>query len=176
MVSSPSEAMAAQLEDDTFKLGLLMEAAQAQQTLATAALERLREHTAGLDAIVREEIRATLVEEMHAIAEDSGRASEALRRLGRAASGRFAAWSAAVVGLSALIPLGLVQWWLPSHAEVAALAARRDQLTANLRQLAGQGGQIEIRHCGAARRLCVRIDRSAPPYGQSADFRILEGY
>jgi hypothetical protein len=168
--------MAAQLEDETLKLGLLMEAAQAQQTLATAALERLREHTAGLDAIVREEIRATIIEEMQALAEDSVRTSEALRRLGRAASWRFAAWSAAIVGFSTLIPFGIAQWWLPSHAEVAALVARRDQLTANLRQLAGQGGQIEIRHCGRAQRLCVRIDRSAPPYGEAADFRILEGY
>jgi len=176
MASSPSETVAAQLEDDTFKLGLLMEAAQVQQTLATAALDRLREHAAGLDAIVREEVRATIVEEMQALAEDSVRASEALRRLGRAASWRFAAWSTVIVGLSALIPLALVQWWLPSHAEVAALAARRDQLTANLRQLAEEGGQIEIRRCGRAQRLCVRIDRGAPAYGESADFRILKGY
>ena len=48
------------------KLGLLMEAAQAQQGLAAQALERLREHTAGLDAVVREEIRATLIEELQA--------------------------------------------------------------------------------------------------------------
>lgn len=168
--------MAARLEDDTFRLGLLMEAAQAQQTVATAALERLREHTAGLDAIVREEIRATIVEEMHALAEDSVRAAQALRSLRRAASWRLAGWNAAIVGLSALIPFGLAQWWLPDHAEVAALVARRDQLNANLRQLAGEGGQIEIRHCGRAQRLCVRIDGSAPPYGEAADFRILKGY
>jgi hypothetical protein len=158
--------MAAQPDDDTFKLGLLMEAAQAQQTLATAALERLREHTAGLDAIVREEIRATIVEEMRALAEDSVRAGKALRAL----------WNGAIVALSALIPFGLAQWWLPSHAEVAALTARRDQLTANLRQLAQAGGQIELRHCGRAQRLCARVDRGEPPYGTAADFRILKGY
>jgi hypothetical protein len=168
--------MAAQLEDDTLRVGLLMEAAQAQQALATSALERLREHTAGLDAIVREEIRATIVEEMHALAEDSGRAAEALRGLRRAASWRFGAWSTLIFAISALVPLGLAQWWLPSHAELDALAAQRDQLTTNLRQLTEQGGQIEIRHCGRAQRLCVRIDRSAPPYGEAADFRIVKGY
>lgn len=168
--------MAAQPEDDTFKLGLLMEAAQGQQTLATAALERLREHTAGLDAIVREEVRATIVEEMRALAEDSVRAAEALRALGRAASWRVGIWNAAIVALSVLIPFGLAQWWLPSHAEIAALMARRDQLTANLRQLAQAGGQIEIRHCGRAQKLCVRIDRGEPPYGEAADFRVLKGY
>jgi len=46
------------MEDLTMKLGLLMEAAQAQQALAAAVLQQLREHTGGLDAIVREEIRA----------------------------------------------------------------------------------------------------------------------
>ena len=53
--------MVAGAEEETLKIGLLMEAVQAQQTLATSMLERLREHTAGIDAIVREEIRATLV-------------------------------------------------------------------------------------------------------------------
>jgi len=76
-------------EDETLKLGLLMEAAQAQQTLAATALDRLREHTAGLDRVVREEIRATLLEEMQALDEESRRAAEALRRLQRTANLRL---------------------------------------------------------------------------------------
>lgn len=176
MASGPSDAMAAQLEDDTLKLGLLMEAAQAQQTLATTSLERLREHTAGLDAIVREEIRATFVEEMHSLAEDSRGAAEALRALGRAARWQLGAWSTTILVLSALIPCAVAQWWLPTHGEVAALAARRDKLTANIARLRTEGGQIEIRHCGSAQRLCVRIDGSAPPYGEAADFRVVKGY
>jgi hypothetical protein len=168
--------MAAQLEDDTLRVGLLMEAAQAQQTLATSALEHLREHTAGLDAIVREEIRATFVEEMHALTEDSCRAAEALRGLRRAASWRFGAWSALAFTISALVPFGLTQWWLPSRTQLDALVAQRNQLTTNVRLLTQQGGQIEIRHCGRAQRLCVRIDRSAPPYGEAADFRVIMGY
>jgi hypothetical protein len=168
--------MAAQLEEETLKVGLLMEAAQSQQALATSALERLREHTAGLDAIVREEIRATILEEMHALAEDTGRAAEALRGLGRAASWRFGAWSTVVFAIAAFVPLGLAQWWQPSQAEVDTLAAQRDQLTANLRQLTDQGGRIEIRHCGRTQRLCVRVDRNAPSYGEAGDFRIVKGY
>jgi hypothetical protein len=168
--------MAAHLEDDTLKLGLLMEAAQAQQTLATTALERLHQHTAGLDAIVREEIRATLVEEMRSLAEDSRFACEALRGLGRAADRRLSVWSTTVLALSALIPCALAQWWLPSPAEVAALVARREQLSADIARLTSQGAQIELHHCGSAQRLCVRIDRSAPSYGEAADFRIVKGY
>jgi hypothetical protein len=168
--------MAAHLEDDTLKLGLLMEAAQAQQTLATTALERLRQHTAGLDAIVREEIRATILEEMRSLAEDSRCASEALRGLTRAADRKLTVWSATILALSVLIPCALAQWWLPSSAEVAALVARREQLSADVARLTSQGGQIELRHCGSAQRLCVRIDRSAPSYGEAADFRVVKGY
>lgn len=168
--------MAAHLEDDTLKVGLLMEAAQAQQTLATTALERLRQHTAGLDAVVREEIRATIVEEMHSLAEDCRCASEALRGLGRAADRKLTVWSTAILALSVLIPCVLAQCWFPSPAEVATLAARREQLSADLARLSSQGGRIELHHCGSAQRLCVRIDRSAPPYGEAADFRVVKGY
>ena len=60
------------------KVGLLMEAAETQQALAAAALEQLREHAAGLDGIVREEIRSTLIEQLGALEEDSRRAGESL--------------------------------------------------------------------------------------------------
>jgi len=68
-----------------------MEAAQEQQTLATTTLDRLREHTAGIDAIVRQEIRATLLEELQALDEDSRKAAEALRRLQRTVNLRLIA-------------------------------------------------------------------------------------
>src|SRR5256885_6807294 len=72
------------VEDLSMKVGLLMEAAETQQALAAAALEQLRAHAAGLDGIVREEIRATLIEELGALDEDSRRAGESLRALKQA--------------------------------------------------------------------------------------------
>jgi len=168
-------AVVAQLENDTMKLGLLLEAAQAQQTLAAGALERLREQTAGLDAIVREEIRATILEEMQSLADDSRRAAQALRSLHKTANLRLLASGAAMITLSALVPCAIASWWLPSRAEVAALRAARDQLTTNIERLTRQGGRVELRHCGPAQRLCVRVDPSAPPYGEG-DFRVVKGY
>ena len=163
-------------EDETLKLGLLMEAAQAQQTLAATALDRLREHTAGLDTIVREEIRATLLEEMHALDEDSRRASEALRRLQRTANLRVIVWSTTVLSLASVIPCAIVWWLLPTPAEVARLAAKRDELSANIARLSHQGGNVELRRCGTTQRLCVRVERGAPAYGAAGDFLILKGY
>ena len=168
--------MAARMEEETLKLGLLMEAAQSQQTLAATTLERLREHTAGLDAIVREEIRATLLEELQALYEDSHRAAEALRRLQRTADLRLIAWSAAVLTLASLVPCAIAWWLLPTRAEVQALGARRDELTANIARLSRQGGNLELRHCGTTHRLCVRVERTAPAYGEAGDFLIVKGY
>jgi hypothetical protein len=164
------------MEDETLKLGLLMEAAQSQQTLAATTLDRLREHTAGLDSIVREEIRNTLLEEMGALAEDSRRAAEALRRLQRTANLRLIAWGAAVFTLTSLVPCAIAWWLLPTRTEIQALGAKRDELTANVARLARQGGNLELRHCGTTQRLCVRVDRSAPTYGAAGDFLVLKGY
>src|SRR5215472_8852651 len=105
------------MEEETLKLGLLMEAAQSQQTLAATTLDRLREHTAGLDAIVREEIRATLLEEMRALNEDSRLAAEALRRLQRTANLRLIVWSTAVLTAVSLVPCAIAWWLLPTRAE-----------------------------------------------------------
>lgn len=168
--------MAARIEDETLKVGLLMEAAQAQQALAANTLDRLREHTAGIDAIVRQEIRATLLDELQSLENDSRMAAEALRRLQRTANLRLIAWSGIVLSVASLLP-GAIAWWLlPTRAEIDALGARRDELTANVARLSRQGGNLELRHCGATQRLCVRIERSAPAYGAAGDFLIVKGY
>lgn len=157
-------------------MGLLMEAAQAQQALAATTLDRLREHAVGLDGVVRGEIRATLIEEMRSLGEDIQRTAVALRRLQRIANLRLVVWGAAVLGMAALIPGALAWWLLPTHVEVEALTAKRDELSANLAKLSRQGGHVELRQCGDEQRLCVRIERAAPAYGAAGDFRVVKGY
>jgi hypothetical protein len=154
-------------------MGLLMEAVESQREQAAAALERLERHAAGLDAVVREQIRATLTEEL---TEEGRRAAHSLRGAGQAANRRVLAWSIGSAALAAAIPLGISTWLLPTPAEVAALRATRDQLTANLTRLTEQGGRVQLRRCGAAGRLCVRIERAAPAYGDGADYAIVKGY
>jgi hypothetical protein len=171
-----SDPVAARIEEETLKVGLLMEAAQAQQALAATTLDRLREHTVGLDEIVRAEIRATLIEEMRALGEDIQRTATALRRLQRIANLRLIVWGAAVLSVAALIPGALAWWLLPTHVEIQALAAKRDELSANLARLSRQGGHVELRQCGNEQRLCVRIERGAPVYGAAGDFRVVKGY
>ena len=163
------------MEDLTVKLGLMMEAAQAQQALVASALERLREHTSGLDGIVREEIRATLVEELQAVSGESRDAACALANLRRTVTVRSLLCGGVAAALSAALPLALAWWLLPSRAEIAALRTSRDELSANLAQLSAGGARAQLRRCGADRRLCVRIDRAAPAFGERADYRVIQG-
>jgi hypothetical protein len=163
------------LDDATLKVGLLMESAQAHQKLAEGQLERLRAHTQDLDGIVRDEIRRTLVEEMQLLAAEAARAAQVLEKI-RSSGARTAASSLLVAALCTLVPIGIARWALPSSADIGDLRARRDELSANLNKLERQGARVEWRRCGEASRLCVRVDRKAPAYGDKGDFLVVAGY
>ncbi len=162
--------------DDTMKLGLLMEAAHSQQALAASALESLKAHASDLDDIVRDEIRRTLVEELQLVGDESSRAAEALRRLGRSANTRVVLWSVGLTLLCAALPMCGEWWILPSQSELAALRSKRDDLAANVARLEQRGGRVDLRRCGGTDRLCVRVDRKAPAYGEAADYFVVKGY
>jgi hypothetical protein len=164
------------MEDTAAKVELLLQAAETQQALAAGALERLRDYPASLDLTVREEIRATLIEELRALGEDARRASAALRSLALAASLRFLLWNAVSAALAAGVPLALAWWLLPTPAELSALRTTRDALRAEVAQLEQQGARMELSHCGTGRRLCVRVDRHAGVYGAAGDFLVIKSY
>jgi hypothetical protein len=164
------------IDETTMKFGLLMESAQAHQKMAESHLENLRAHTRDLDGVVREEIRRTLVEELDELTAESRRAAQALRGIKRAAHLRGLIFNVSTVVLSVAIPSALAYWLLPSPAQIETLRARRDEMQASVAHLERSGGRIDWRHCGERARLCVRVDRSAPSYGDKADYFVLEGY
>ena len=164
------------LDADTMKFGLLMESAQAHQKLAEIHLERLKVHTQDLDGVVRDEIRRTLVAELQSLTAESDRAARALQGMKRAANLRGLWWNVAIAVLCTGVPAAIAKWVLPSPAELAALRAMQGTLSRNINRLAQQGGKVEWRSCGAAGRLCVRVDRGAPVYGEQADYYIVKGY
>jgi hypothetical protein len=153
-----------------------MESAQAHQKLAETHLSRLLAHTQGLDDVVRDEIRRTLVEEFQALSAESERAARAMLTMKRAANVRGIAWNMGIVLLWTVIPGAIAHFAWPSKSEIAALRAQRDALAYNLADLERQGGKLDWRHCGAAARLCVRIDRGAPVYGKNGEYLIVDGY
>lgn len=164
------------VSDQALKLGLLMEAAQAQQRLGEESLDRLLAHTRELEAIVRDEVRRTLGEELAGVASESHRAAQSLQRLRRAATLRVMLWTVSIAAVCSAVGLAQAWWLLPSRHEMAALRARRAALAADIARLQEQGGAIDLRRCGARARLCVQVDRHAPAYGAHADYLIVKGY
>jgi hypothetical protein len=164
------------VDDSTMKFGLLMESAQAHQKLAETHLEELRAHTRELDGVVRDEIKRTLIEELQMLSVESKRATEALRRMRRSASVRVGLFSLVTATLCGGIPTAITRWAMPSTSEISALQGRRDELAAGITALERRGGRIEWRRCGGSTRLCIRVDRKAPVYGEKADFYVVAGY
>jgi 2-phospho-L-lactate guanylyltransferase (CobY/MobA/RfbA family) len=164
------------MDDETIKVGLLMETAHAQQALVDKALEQLNAHVRELDTVVRDEIRHTLVEELRIVVNETNRSAEALRRLRRAANLRIGLWTLGLTVVCSAIPLGLAWWLLPSPNEITALRATRDDLASAVARLEQRGARVDLRRCGGTNRLCVRVDRKAPAYGEAGDYLVVKGY
>jgi hypothetical protein len=168
------------VNDETMKCGLLMETAQTHQSLADAALQRLRTHTQDLDAVVRDEIRRTLVEELRSVASEIDGAARSLRSLAHVANLRSALWSIGTITLGGAFTIAITivatRSLLPSHSEIAGLTARRDELALAVARLEQRGGRIDLRRCGDSERYCVRVDRNAPAFGRQADYLVVAGY
>jgi hypothetical protein len=162
--------------DRTLQFGLLMETAQAHQRLAETQLEQLRQQLQELDGVVRDEIRRTLIEELQQLGAETRRAVQSLDGIRRAATLRSALWSIGVTVLCASIPIGVAQFILPNTREIDELRMQRDALNMSIAALQRQGGRIDLRHCGADGRLCVRVDSKAPKFGEKADYYIVAGY
>jgi hypothetical protein len=162
------------VDPDTMKFGLLMESAQAHQKLAETHLEKLRAHMQDLDGVVREEIRRTLIEELQELTSESKRATQALRGMKRAANIRALFWSIGISITCTAVPSAIARWTLPSASEITALRAKRDELASELSRLEQQGARAEWRRCGDPARLCVRVERNSPVYGDMSDYYIVK--
>jgi hypothetical protein len=164
------------VDELTVRAGLLLDSAEAQRAQASELLERLQQHLTQIDDVVRDEIRATLLEELRALAAEGRQASASLRRLRQAAHAYLGLWSAVIAVCAAAVPLTLSWWLTPSTAELDALRTTRAELKVNIAQLSAAGGKVQLRHCGEGARLCARVERAAPRYGEAGEYAILKGY
>ena len=164
------------MDETAMKIGLLMEAAHAHHKAAETSLKKLKATTNDLNGIVRDEVRRVVTEEFQSLATDSKRASDALHEVQRAANVRALIWSIGMTALCSAIPLLLSCWIIPSRAEIAALRTKHDELATKIASLEERGGRIDLRRCGDGARLCVRVDRKAPTYGEQSDYLVVRGY
>ncbi|MDE2296099.1 MAG: hypothetical protein KGL36_11680 [Gammaproteobacteria bacterium] len=161
--------------EETVRLGLLLEQAQAQQQGAAESLDHLQSLVQGLDDVVRDEIRRTLIEELQGLDAEVTASIAGLRRLRRTVSLRAVAWS---IGAAVVVPLlcgATLQAVRPSIRRIDHLQAQQAALEQNLAALRAAGGVVVLRRCGHSRRWCVRVDRRAPRYGRHGDFAIVAG-
>jgi len=158
------------------QLAALLEGLRGQEQSWRAALARLDSLAATVESVVRDELRTAFVEEFQALGSAALRAEEALQRVSRVASLRIALWTLGVSVACAAMPIVVAWAVLPSRSQLTQLRGERDALAATVAQLDERGGKIELRHCGGARRLCIRVDRSAPAFGEGADYLIVKGY
>ena len=163
------------MDQDSVKLGLLMETAQTHQRLAETAIEKLSQQTQSLEAAVRDQIQRALVDALKTVHVEAQRAAAALRTMKREANARVTLWTLALTVTSAAIALFIAWWVLPTPAEIARLRTERDELASNLAALNQHGARADLRRCGAG-RVCVRVDLSAPRYGESSDYMVIKGY
>jgi len=150
-------------------LDRIVEMVHAQQSQINDLLAALDARSRDLDTAVEGALHRSL--------DAAGlRASQRFSQLHRETGVRFARWAFGVVSACALVPAALSWILMPSRAQLLQARATLDQLTANAAQLSREGGRIELRHCGETNRLCARVERKSPPYGEGADFMILKGY
>ena len=126
--------------------------------------------------MVRDQIRATLAEELHALAAEGDRTVLSLRSAARAANLRLAVWTATVSTVAVAVPLGLSLWLLPNAGRCRRTAQYARRAGRQRRAPRAAGRACELRRCGATERLCVRVDRYAPAYGEGADYLVVKGY
>ena len=163
------------MDQDSVKLGLLMETVQTHQKLAETAIEKLSQHSLSLEAVVRDQIQRALVDALKTVHVEARRAVEALQRIKLQANARVTLWTLGLTVISVAIALFIAWWVLPTPAEIARLRTERDELASNIAVLDQRGARADLRRCGAG-RVCVRVDLSAPRYGESSDYMVIKGY
>ena len=163
------------MDQDSVKLGLLMETAQTHQKLVEAAIGKLNEQTQGLQAVVKDQIRHAVVAEMKIVQAETQSAVEALRRVKQAANLRVTLWTLGVTAISSGVALFVAWWVLPTQAEIARLRTERDELASNVAVLNQRGARADLRRCGTG-HLCVRVEMNAPRYGDQRDYFVIRGY
>lgn len=163
------------MDQDSVKLGLLIEAAQTHQKLAEAAIEKLSQQTEGLEAVVKEHVRRALADGLKSLHVESKGAVEALQRAKQAANVRNAFWTLGVTAVAAAIALFVAWWILPTPSEIAVLRTERAELASNIAALNQRGARADVRRCGTG-HLCVQVDLKAPRYGDSSDYLVIKGY
>ena len=152
------------------ELGRVLETVHAQHSQIHGMLATLDTRSRDFDSAMGEAVQRAFMDAAGL------RAAEKLSQIHRATGMRFALWSFGIVSACSLVPTVLTWMLMPSRSQLMQARQSLDQLSAGIARLSREGGRIDLRHCGEANRLCVRVDRKAPFYGEGADYAVIKGY
>lgn len=157
-------------ETSPCNLDRVLETIHAQQSQIQGLLATLDTRSQGLESAMGEAVQRAFMDAAGL------RAAEKLSQAHRATGARFALWSLGIVSACSLVPAVMSWMLMPSRAQMIQARQTLDQLSARIAQLGREGGRVDLRQCGEANRLCVRVDRKAPYYGEDSDYAVLKGY
>lgn len=166
------------MDSDTLKAGLLMEAAEAHQQLAGAALKRLDAATRGLEPAVRDAVEQAVAAAVRAeLAQVRTEAYQAARALGAVRGqmgwnhGLVAAAVAVLAAATAVGSMHLLGWLEVQRVPVSTSALRANAAT--LAEFERRRVRVDVGLCGDNRQPCVRVDPKSQTYGQGRDNYLL---
>lgn len=177
--------MQAPLDPQTIKAGLLMEAAEAHQQIAVAALKRLDAATRTLEPSVRDAVEQVVAQtakaEFAQLRSEVLRTSQAMQSVRSGMTwnlGLLACTMAVVAAVTMVGGIYLLGGFssVASAAELAAAQRLRGD-PAVLAEVARRGLKVDVAFCGDARgenrRLCVKVDPKTGGYGPRKDHMVL---
>ena len=175
------------MDDSTVTAGILLEAAQNNQKIVEASIQKLEaliklleslprtvtpEIKASIESAHREEL-ATTRHEFHLITKHLQLARQRMARTWLLIGG-------AIVSIAVLAVTAVLFVFLPSPTAVQALSDEKQQLAAAVADLTARGGRAHLRTCGNpgdTPRLCVAVDPSAGTFGIGGErYMVLKGY
>ena len=118
-------------------------------------------------ADMRQELTSTLQKELNTIKNDINAQTESI------------AWSTFKSRLlwpwvtGVFLCLGILSG---SWAALDYFTNKAITLSQSIEVMEKEGGKVQWNYCGEKRRLCVKIDQKATPYGKNGEWRIVEGY
>jgi hypothetical protein len=165
------------MDSQTMKAGLLMEAADANQKLATAAITRLEAATRTLEPAVRDAVAKAALEEFRHMHDEAKRTAVAFKQLRSGLTWKIGLVAFLMSAASAGVLLATIYFagGLNSYSGPPAAPTGLRGDPAALAEFGRRGQLIEVALCGEQRRVCVRVEPKAGAFGARKDQMVAAG-
>jgi hypothetical protein len=175
------------MDEGTVTGGLLLEAAQNNQKLVEASVQKLEALIKLLRELPREiapELKASIEEAHRQELATTRQEFQVLTRNLRHARERMG-WTRLAVGGGVVLTAvravaALLLWALPSPRELAALRPDKARLEVTVTNLESRGGRAHLRNCanpGDKGRQCIAVEKGAGEFSATGEhYMVLKGY